>query len=173
MDEIVEDTIHFMRDISSQSQVKINFLKPEQLLVIKSQAAAMEQVLLNVLLNAVQQIAELHPEMGGWVHVQIEPPYDKGGKQFFKLKVEDNGPGIHAVLWDKIFEAGYTTRQDGSGIGLYISQNLMDEIGGHIYVEKSHILSGTTFALDIPTTCKRGFDVQISYWMTSHPVPSL
>lgn len=150
VDEIVEETIHFMRDISSQSRVKINFSKPEQLLVIKNQAAAMEQVLLNVLLNAVQQIAELHPEMGGWVHVQIEPPYDKGGKQFFKLKVEDNGPGIHTVLWDKIFEAGYTTRQDGSGIGLYISQNLMEEIGGHIYVEKSYILSGTTFALEIP-----------------------
>jgi signal transduction histidine kinase len=84
------------------------------------------------------------------VHVQIEPPYDKGGKHFFRLKVEDNGPGIHAVLWDKIFEAGYTTRQDGSGIGLYISQNLMEEIGGHIYVEKSHILSGTTFIIEIP-----------------------
>jgi signal transduction histidine kinase len=150
VDEIVEETIHFMRDISHQSQVKISFTKPDQLLVIKNQAAAMEQVLLNVLLNAVQQIAELHPETGGWVHVQIETPYDKGGKQFFKLKIEDNGPGIHAVLWDKIFEAGYTTRHDGSGIGLYISQNLMEEIGGHIFVEKSHILSGTTFTIEIP-----------------------
>jgi signal transduction histidine kinase/predicted RNA-binding protein with RPS1 domain len=150
VDEIVEETIHFMRDISHQSRVKINFSKPEQLLVIKSQAAAMEQILLNVLLNAVQQIAELHPETGGWVRVQIESPYDKDGKLFFKLKIEDSGPGIHAVLWDKIFEAGYTTRQDGSGIGLYISQNLMEEIGGRIYVEKSHILSGTTFTLEIP-----------------------
>lgn len=150
VEQIVEETIHFMRDISNQSRVKITFSKPEQMLVIKNQAAAMEQVLLNVLLNAVQQIAELRPDAGGWVHVQIEPPYEKGGKNLFKVKVEDNGPGIHAVLWDKIFEAGYTTRQDGSGIGLYISQNLMEEIGGHIYVEQSHILGGTTFTLEIP-----------------------
>jgi C4-dicarboxylate-specific signal transduction histidine kinase len=150
VDEIVDETIHFMRDISHQSRVKITFTHPDQLLVIKNQAAALEQVLLNVLLNAVQQIAESHPEAGGWVHVQIDLPYEKNGQNFFGLKVEDNGPGIHAVLWDKVFEAGYTTRQDGSGIGLYISQNLMEEIGGRIYVEKSHILSGTTFGLEIP-----------------------
>ena len=150
VDEIVDETIHFMRDISHQSRVKITFAHPDQLLVIKNQAAALEQVLLNVLLNAVQQIAELHPTAGGWVHVQIDPPYEKNGGNFFKLKVEDNGPGIHTVLWEKVFEAGYTTRPDGSGIGLYISQNLMDEIGGHIYIEKSHVLSGTTFVLEIP-----------------------
>ena len=150
IDEIIDETIHFMRDISDQSRVRITFTHPDHLLVIRNQAAALEQVLLNVLLNAVQQIAELHPDRGGWVNVQIEPPFEKGERTAFRILIEDSGPGIHAGLWDRIFEAGYTTRADGSGIGLYISWNLMDELGGRIYVKESHILSGTTFALEIP-----------------------
>lgn len=150
IDEIIEETIHFMREISNESRVKISFSPPEHLLVIKNQAAALEQVLLNVLLNAVQQIAELRPDSGGWVHVQIDHPFQKGEATFFTIRVEDNGPGIHRGLWERIFEAGYTTRSEGSGIGLYISWNLMEELGGRIYVKESHMLSGTSFALEIP-----------------------
>jgi signal transduction histidine kinase/predicted RNA-binding protein with RPS1 domain len=150
IDEIIDETIHFMRDISEQSHVKISFDPPEQLLVIRNQAAALEQVILNVLLNAVQQIAELHAETGGRVHVWIEPPFEMGERILFRILIKDNGPGIHLGLWERVFEAGYTTRADGSGIGLYISWNLMEEIGGRIYIKESHILSGTTFSLEIP-----------------------
>ena len=150
IDEIIDETIHFMRDISEQSHVKISFDPPEQLLVIRNQAAALEQVILNVLLNAVQQIAEFHAKTGGRVHVWIEPPLETGESTIFKILIKDNGPGIHRGLWERVFEAGYTTRADGSGIGLYISWNLMEEMGGRIYVEESHILSGTTFSLEIP-----------------------
>lgn len=150
IDEIINETIHFLRDISDQSHVKITFDAPEHLLVIRNQAAALEQVILNVLLNAVQQIAELHPKAGGEVRVWIEPPFAQGERTTFRILIKDNGPGIHLGLWDRIFEAGYTTRADGSGIGLYISWNLMEEMGGRISVKESHILSGTTFSLEIP-----------------------
>jgi signal transduction histidine kinase len=139
-----------MRDISSQSHVRITFDPPDHLLVIRNQAASLEQVVLNVLLNAIQQIAELHAEGGGRVHVWIEPPFEQGERSVLRILFRDNGPGIHAGLWDRIFEAGYTTRADGSGIGLYISWNLMEEMGGRIYVRESHILTGTTFCLEIP-----------------------
>jgi signal transduction histidine kinase/CheY-like chemotaxis protein/predicted RNA-binding protein with RPS1 domain len=150
MDEIIEETIHFMRDTSDQLHVAIKFTPPQHLLVIKNQAAALEQVLLNVMLNAVQQIAELRPDSGGWIQVRVDLPNDKKGNSIFCILIEDNGPGIHTSLWEKIFEAGYTTRQDGSGIGLYISRNLMEEVGGKIYVKESFILGGTTFVLEIP-----------------------
>jgi len=150
VDEIVEETIHFLRDTSDRSHVTIGFEPPDQLLVIRSQAAALEQVLLNVLLNAVQQIAELRPDSGGWVQVRMEINCDGSKSGFFRVLIEDNGPGIHASLWNKIFEAGYTTRHDGSGIGLYISRNLIEEMGGKIYIQESCILGGTIFALEIP-----------------------
>jgi signal transduction histidine kinase len=150
VDEIIQETIQLLRDTSDRSHVTMVFNPPEQLLVIRSQAAALEQVLLNVILNAVQQIAELRPDSGGWVQVRIEAQCETSKGGFFRILIEDNGPGIHTSLFEKVFEAGYTTRHDGSGIGLYISRNLVEEIGGKIYVQESCVLGGTTFALEIP-----------------------
>jgi signal transduction histidine kinase/predicted RNA-binding protein with RPS1 domain len=150
IDEIVMETIHLMQDISSQSHVIISFTPPEHLLVSRTQAASLEQVILNVLLNAVQQISEVHSGTEGRIHVWIEPPVEKDEPAFIRILVQDNGPGIHVGQWDRIFEAGFTTRVEGSGIGLYISSNLMEEFGGRLYVKESHILSGTTFCLEIP-----------------------
>ena len=151
VDEIVNETIHLMTDMGNRSHVKIGFSPPEHLLIIRSQVAALEQVLLNVILNATQQIAELRPDTGGWLHIRIEPPFDKDTGEFFHISIEDNGPGIHFSLWERIFEPGYTTRADGSGIGLYISRNLLESIGGHLFVQRSFILGGSTFILEIPS----------------------
>jgi signal transduction histidine kinase len=67
-----------------------------------------------------------------------------------RILIRDTGPGIHTSLWEKIFEMGFSTRKDGSGIGLFVSRNLMEEVGGRIYVLDSHILHGTVFALEFP-----------------------
>jgi|GEM_PF-1115046 len=150
VDEIIRETIHLLRDTSDRAHVQVVFNPPEQMLVIRSQAAAFEQILLNIMLNAIQQIAETRPGSGGWAQVRIDKQVNPVEAGFFRILVEDNGPGIHARLWGKVFEAGYTTRHDGSGIGLYISRNLVEEMGGRIFITESSILGGTTFALEIP-----------------------
>lgn len=150
VDEIINETIDLLRDTSDRAHIRIIFLPPPQLVIIRNQGAVLEQVLLNVILNALQQIAELRPDTGGWVQVWIEQNCDSINKGFIRILIEDNGPGIHTNLWEKIFNVGYSTREDGSGIGLYISRNLFDSIGGRIYVQESIVMSGTIFALEIP-----------------------
>jgi signal transduction histidine kinase len=44
----------------------------------------------------------------------------------------------------------YTTRKDGSGLGLFIARSLIESQGGRVYVEASHILWGTTMAVELP-----------------------
>jgi len=150
VDEIIKETIELLINGSDHNHIRIIFNPPDEWLVLRSAAAALEQILLNVMLNAVQQIAELRPETGGWVQVRVESRCESKKGGFLRILIEDNGPGIHASLWGKIFEVGYTTRGEGSGIGLYISKNLIEEKGGKIYVKESRILGGTTFALEIP-----------------------
>jgi signal transduction histidine kinase/predicted RNA-binding protein with RPS1 domain len=150
VDEIVNETLSLLRDISDRSHVVMQFTPPEKLMVIRSQAVVLEQIFLNVALNAIQQIAELRPDIGGWVQISMEFKHNTSGAPICKILIEDNGPGIHTSHWEKIFDAGFTTRPDGSGIGLYISRNLMEDIGGRIYVSKSHIMSGTLFVLEFP-----------------------
>jgi len=150
VDEIIVETLGLLKDISDRAHVVIYFQAPDELIVVRSHAVILEQVFLNVVLNAIQQIGEVRPDTGGWVKVQLEKITDNKNQPMCRIVVEDNGPGIHVSLWNKIFEAGFTTRQDGSGIGLYISHNLMEDISGKIEVSKSHILSGSTFSLEFP-----------------------
>jgi len=151
LDEIVTETINLTRDIADREHVTLSFIPPEKLLLIRSQAAALQQILLNLLLNAIQQIAETRSEHGGLVQISIELDSDSTKDNLLRILIQDNGPGIHTSLWETVFELGYSTRQDGSGIGLYISKNLAEEkLGGGLFVQESFILGGTTFVLEIP-----------------------
>ena len=150
VDEIIEETLLLLRDIIKTAKVFPYFEPPEKLLVVRSQAVVLEQIILNVILNAIQQIAELRPNIGGWIKINTEIVNVTNDEMKCRIYIEDNGPGIHAKLWEKVFEAGYTTRREGSGIGLYISRNLMQDIGGEIVITQSRILSGSTFMLEFP-----------------------
>jgi signal transduction histidine kinase len=151
VDEIIEETLNLLRDISDNSNVSIYFDRPNEMLVARTQSVVLEQIILNVTLNAIQQIAEFRSGIHGWIKISMQIIDEtQGGNERCRVLVEDNGPGIHAKVWEKVFEAGYSTRREGSGIGLYISRNLIQDIGGEIFISKSHILSGTTFILEFP-----------------------
>lgn len=150
VDEIIDETRLLLKDVSKAAKVSISFEAPEKLFVVRSQAVVLEQIILNITLNAIQQIAELRPSIGGWIKINTELVSLSKDDLKCRIFIEDNGPGIHAKLWEKVFEAGYTTRREGSGIGLYISRNLMQDIGGEISIKQSRILSGSIFVLEFP-----------------------
>jgi signal transduction histidine kinase len=151
VDEIVNETINLLKDIADREHIILSFTPPEKLLVVRSQPAALQQILLNLLLNAIQQIAEFRSHYGGIVHVSVRPVATSTEEKLLRISIEDNGPGIHTSLWETVFELGYSTRQDGSGIGLYISRSLAEEkLDGSLFIQESYILGGTTMALEIP-----------------------
>lgn len=151
LDEIINEAISLIQDTSDQGNVKIIFTAPEKLLVVRSQSAALQQILLNLLLNATQQISEFRPDGRGVVQISLEADEVSSQNSSIRISINDNGPGIHASLWETIFELGYSTRKDGSGIGLFISKSLAEEkLMGHLFVKESYILGGTTVTLKIP-----------------------
>jgi signal transduction histidine kinase len=151
LDEIVKETISLMRDTADREHVALAFTPPEKLILIRSQSAALQQILLNLLLNAIQQTSEFRSGHGAAVRISLELASTSTPNNAVRILVKDNGPGIHTSLWETIFELGYSTRQDGSGIGLYISKSLAEEkLGGRLFVLESYILGGTTVALEIP-----------------------
>src|SRR3990172_3444664 len=151
LDEIVKETISLMRDTADREHITLSFTPPEKLLLIRSHSAALQQILLNLLLNAIQQTSEFRAGQAGAVQVSIELISISAPNSAIRILVKDNGPGIHTSLWETIFELGYSTRQDGSGIGLYISKSLAEEkLKGRLFVLESYVLGGTTIALEIP-----------------------
>lgn len=150
IDEIIQEVVHLLKKQSDDNHVAVQFIPPPKMAIVRTQAAALEQILLNLLLNAIQQINEWNPQRGGWVKIGMETSGGTDKNAVLRICIEDNGPGIHYRLWETVFEAGYTTRPDGSGIGLYISRSLIEALGGKIYIINSCVLGGTIFAIDLP-----------------------
>ena len=66
-----------------------------------------------------------------------------------QARVSDTGPGIHRQQWDRVFDLGFTTRPEGSGLGLFIARSLITSMGGQISIENSTIPIGTTFLVEL------------------------
>jgi signal transduction histidine kinase len=82
--------------------------------------------------------------------IPIRTRYEDNDDRPIKVRFIDNGPGIHRLDWDRIFDPLFTTRPGGTGIGLFLCLSLANVIGAEVFVEKSLILVGTTFRVDIP-----------------------
>ncbi len=102
-------------------------------------AEQIQQVLANVIANAVQAMPE-----GG--RLTISARVKKG---FLELEVTDTGSGIADENKDKIFEPLFTTKAKGIGLGLAVSKSIIDRHGGQIEA-RSAVDRGTTFTIRLP-----------------------
>lgn len=124
----------------------------------------LEQILTNLILNSIQQIelkmqffGQLHAEQGEQAdltrvrQVIVKTRRIEGftGRPL-EITVMDSGPGIHGQLHERVFEMGYTTRPDGAGLGLYISRNLVEMMGGSLSLAASLMFIGTAFVVKLP-----------------------
>ena len=112
---------------------------PDHPVVAKIDADLVKQALLNVVLNGAQAMAE-----GGKLEVRLA----EDGRMAL-LSVHDEGSGIPPEVRDKIFDLYFTTKKDGSGIGLAMTYRIVELHNGSIEVE-SDAVKGTTFLLRLP-----------------------
>jgi signal transduction histidine kinase len=108
----------------------------------------MKQVFMNLILNAIQAMRE-----GGSIFISTRLiSRDEAGHpgQFVQVEVRDTGIGIPAENLDHIFDPFFTSKDEGSGLGLSISHQIVQEHGGYVTVE-SKVGVGTTFFINLPT----------------------
>lgn len=113
-------------------------LDPEELILFGDQTQ-IEQVLINLVQNAIQAVEESEQKL-----VRLRAFIDESGKII--LEVCDTGKGIEEEALSKIFIPFFTTKKKGSGIGLSLSKQIMRRHKGNIQV-KSQLGEGTTFKL--------------------------
>ncbi len=106
----------------------------------------------NLLLNAVQQII-LYVRPCGivWLNCKV----DSSINPCVEIEFNDTGPGIHRGDFEKIFEVGYSTKPEGTGMGLHICREIIRGFGGartrgEVKVARSILNVMTTFAVRIP-----------------------
>jgi two-component system, NtrC family, sensor kinase len=106
----------------------------------------MQQVLLNLLLNALEALPDGGKITLGWREAEKA---GEGGGGFVELRVEDTGPGIPSEDLAHVFEPFYTTKEKGTGLGLAICWGIVEQHGGTVSIE-SRAGRGTAVTIRLP-----------------------
>jgi CheY-like chemotaxis protein len=138
------------------SNIQCEFDLPNDLLPVDIDAGQINQVINNLIINAQQAMPE-----GGTIHVKAENivSSEKMAKQglivnegeFVRITIRDNGVGIPAQNLGKIFDPYFTTKEQGSGLGLATSHSIIKKHGGYITVESTQGKE-TTFYIYLPAS---------------------
>ena len=123
-------------------------LTPEPL-TVKGDPIELRQVVLNLLLNAMDAVAECVRE-NRTVIVQTRAGNDRTAR----VSVQDTGPGLRDDTRDLIFEPFYTTKLGGMGMGLSIARSILEAHGGTI-VARNNRTRGATFNVTLPLVNER------------------
>ena len=102
-----------------------------------------QQVVLNLVLNAVEAMGSVEPEAR---ELLISTAQDSTG---VLVAVRDSGPGIDAGNLERVFEPFYTTKTSGIGMGLSICRSIIDGHGGRLWVSANEP-RGTVFQFTLP-----------------------
>jgi len=114
---------------------------PDGLPKVRSNQNQLQEVLLNLILNACQAMGE----KGGRLTVSAAA----NGSSSVTLTVEDTGPGIPLNIQRRIFDPFYTTKPTGTGLGLFVTQRILKSHGGSIALE-SEEGRGARFTIQLP-----------------------
>lgn len=152
--DLVKESAHL---VLNGSKVRAEFVIPEEILVVEIDEVQIIQVMDNLIINARQALPE-----GGLVTISFENIMRAGNnhicpkcgqhlekEEYVKISITDHGSGIPKEHLTKIFDPYFTTKQEGSGLGLATAYSIIKRHGGHITVE-SETGAGTTFHVYLP-----------------------
>lgn len=148
VNQVARQAVLLIQPVARRAQVSIRLSLAEDLPTVAGSSLGLQQAFLNIMLNAVQH-TERKPHNYRLLTVSTSCCGSESDQRV-QARLSDTGPGIHFQLWDKVFALGFTTRQGGSGLGLYIAESLLNNMGGRVSIESSLVPFGTTFLVELP-----------------------
>jgi PAS domain S-box-containing protein len=144
INDLVAEVSRLARPDARQSAVEIVIALADGLPAIVVDGVQIQQVLLNLVRNAIEAIAA-----SGCEHREVRLITRAGDAGAVEVLVEDTGPGFDDATAAKLFEPFFSTKEDGMGIGLSISRSLVEAHGGRIRAERASG-GGARFTLALP-----------------------
>jgi signal transduction histidine kinase len=142
---MIEEALTLAYAEASARQVIIELDAPENLPNLHGDRVQLEQVVLNLVHNAIAAIAETGQTQG---RVRVIARYEPDPARI-EIGVLDNGPGIDALIAERLFDPLTTSKQDGLGLGLSISASIAEAHGGRVWLE-SDAPGATEFRCSLP-----------------------
>lgn len=139
---LVEETVQFTLGAAARRAITFDISIPPEAAWATIDKIQIQQVLLNLLRNAVEALAETK---GPLIEIATRPV---GGDRI-EIRVVDNGPGLPPAVREKLFQPFVTTKAAGMGVGLSICQGIVEAHGGTICAE-DRPGGGTVFRFTVP-----------------------
>jgi PAS domain S-box-containing protein len=126
-------------------QVKKHYIDPTEM---QGMAGEIRQVISNLVANALDAM----PSSGGILNLRVRRTRHSQNGSALRITIADNGMGMPIEQQKQIFEPFFTTKQEtGTGLGLWLTKNIVEKHGGTIRVSSSNIgRTGTIFVLTVP-----------------------
>jgi signal transduction histidine kinase len=136
---VLEEAIRLIRPQATGQRVQITLLHPDmELPLVSLDAEKITQVVLNLLINALEAMPH-----GGTLAIAASVVSGE-----LRILIKDSGPGIAPEARKNLFQPYFSTKTKGSGLGLALSEKLINQHGGHIDYQTGP--EGTTFEITVP-----------------------
>lgn len=141
---LIDESLLFLKHRINNKKIKIEKIYSSEALISLGDERMIQQLLINLILNAIQAVRHEGK-------IEIAAGVTEGaGESNMSIEIKDNGVGIHNGDMKKIFNPFYTSRkEEGFGLGLYISKIIVEKHNGRISVE-SEFAKGTVVTVLIP-----------------------
>ncbi len=145
--EVVERVVTLLEPEARKHKLTMTHVLPADLPLVHADSDQIKQVLINLMINAIQATPS-----GGTVSV-VGQAVQNHDPPFVRLHVHDTGVGIPQERLNDIFNPFFTTKDKGTGLGLSIAHQIVVEHGGSLSVESKEG-SGTSFFIDLPAAAQ-------------------
>ena len=154
VNEVIENIYDFIEMDARRRHIKVEIHIEKNLPSIFMDPILIEQVLLNLTRNATESINEaLRPPELRQIKISIKRILDKDDIEKLEFSVLDSGTGMPEEIIEHMFDAFFTTKANGVGIGLNLCRSIVESHGGQLYfhnIYNQDILTGCFFAFTLP-----------------------
>jgi PAS domain S-box-containing protein len=143
LNEAIDEVIMLARSAIMKNDVSVQTRLAEGLLPVQGDRVQLQQVVLNLILNAVEAMASIEAGARG---LSISSEQEGTG---VRVAVSDTGPGIDPEHREHVFKPFFTTKPSGTGMGLSICRSIIDAHGGRLWAEANEP-RGAVFQFTLP-----------------------
>jgi PAS domain S-box-containing protein len=145
MNQVIGKALELTRSDLTSRRVNVVTNLTSQALALTGDPVQLQQLMLNLILNAAEAMANEPGHAGGALIIASDVTGD-----LLHVSVADTGPGIRAEIMERLFEPFFSTKAQGLGLGLSISKAIVTSHGGTLWVENNAGRRGATFHVTMP-----------------------
>jgi C4-dicarboxylate-specific signal transduction histidine kinase len=142
LNNLINTVLTLLRIDLQKDDVRVETRLDEQLPDVMGDAVQLQQVILNLIVNAADAMRTVQPRV-------LKVQTGRGTSGMLRVSIEDSGPGISASDRDRVFNPLVTTKAGGMGMGLSICRSIIENHGGKIWVSPA-ATGGAAFEFELP-----------------------